>query len=98
MYSGFPLALSPVYNFALLGVVLFALPGFLLILLAKKVFKKLMQKVKEPDEDTNGYDMEPWRNGQQPVMPQPPPSSHAVGEPITPTRLGAPPQGARQFV
>ncbi|KAI0468099.1 hypothetical protein F4859DRAFT_214789 [Xylaria cf. heliscus] len=93
-FTGFPLALSPGYDFALLGVVAFVLPAFLFILLVKKVFKKFMQKVKQPEE-SNGYDMEPWR-GSQPGAQQP--VAHAGGDPITPTRVGVPPQDTRQFV
>ncbi|KAI0451188.1 hypothetical protein F5B21DRAFT_488031 [Xylaria acuta] len=93
-FTGFPLALSPGYDFALLGVVAFVLPAFLFILLVKRVFKKLVQKAKQPEE-SGGYDMEPWR-GSQPGVQQP--VAHAAGEPITPTRSGIPPQDARQFV
>ncbi|KAI8948418.1 hypothetical protein F4801DRAFT_458954 [Xylaria longipes] len=93
-FTGFPLALSPGYDYALLGVVAFVLPAFLFILLVKKVFKKLMQKARQP-EDNNGYDMEPWR-GSQPTVQQP--VAHATGDPATPTRLGIPPQDAKHFV
>ncbi|KAI0855916.1 hypothetical protein F4860DRAFT_494746 [Xylaria cubensis] len=92
-FTGFPLALSPGYDFALLGVVAFVLPAFLFILLVKKIFKKLVKTAKQSDE-SNGYDMEPWR-GSQPGVQQP--ANHA-GDPITPTRLGVPQQDARQFV
>lgn len=95
MCSGFPLALSPGYDFALLGVVSFVLPVFLLILGAGKLFKKVMQKSKQPDLEPSGYDLEPWRRDQPGVQP---PAGHMVGDPMTPTRFGAPPQGARQFV
>ncbi|KAI3332886.1 hypothetical protein F4824DRAFT_474025 [Ustulina deusta] len=94
-FTGFPLALSPGYDFALLGVVSFVLPVFLLILGAGKLFKKVMQKSKQPDLEPSGYDLEPWRRDQPGVQP---PAGHMVGDPMTPTRLGAPPQGARQFV
>ncbi|KAI0438846.1 hypothetical protein F4803DRAFT_73222 [Xylaria telfairii] len=93
-FTGFPLALSPGYDFALLGVVGFVVPAFLLILLVKKIFKKLVQKVKQPDE-SNGYNMEPW-HGSQPGVQHP--VAHAGGDPITPTRSGIPPHDTRQFV
>ncbi|KAI1425039.1 hypothetical protein F5Y12DRAFT_749413 [Xylaria sp. FL1777] len=95
-FVGFPLALSPGYDFALLGVVSFVLPVFLLILVAGKLFKKLMQKTKEPTiVEPSGYDLEPWRRDQPGAQP---PAAYMVGDPATPTRWGAPPQGARQFV
>ncbi|KAI0873239.1 iron reductase domain protein [Hypoxylon argillaceum] len=109
-FTGFPLALSPNYDFALLGVVSFVLPVFLLALLLSKVFRKLMQKVKEPEGEANGYDMEPWRSAQPEVQPgvqpgmqpglqlQPPAAYYTGGDPITPTGSGVPPQNARQFV
>ncbi|KAI0399800.1 hypothetical protein F4802DRAFT_587782 [Xylaria palmicola] len=91
-FTGFPLALSPGYDFALLGIVAFVLPAFFLILLVKKVWKKLMQKAKQPDPEPTGYDMAPWRGAQPGVRPP------ATEDPITPTRLGAPSQNPRQFV
>ncbi|KAI0528231.1 hypothetical protein F5B22DRAFT_584260 [Xylaria bambusicola] len=96
-FTGFPLALSPNYNFALLGVVLFVLLFFLLTLVAGKIFRKLLKKAKQTDFDsTNGYEMDPWGRGAEPGIQ--PPAGHMVGNPRTPTRMGAPPQGARQFV
>ncbi|KAI1121511.1 hypothetical protein F5Y10DRAFT_100554 [Nemania abortiva] len=94
-FTGFPLALSPNYDFALLGVVSFVLPVFLLTLLLSKVFRKFMQKVKQPEGENNGYDMEPWR-GAHPQAP--PPAGYVVGDPAMPTHSGLPPQGTRQFV
>ncbi|KAI0430689.1 hypothetical protein F5Y09DRAFT_306994 [Xylaria sp. FL1042] len=96
-FTGFPLALSPGYDFALLGVVSFVLPVFLLTLAAGKIFKKIMQKAKQPElEPSNGYDLEPWGRQAHPGAQQP--AGHMVGDPMTPTRIGVPPQGARQFV
>lgn len=95
MGSGFPLALSPNYDFALLGVVAAVLPAFLLILLLKKVFKRFMQKMKQPDAEVDGYNMEPWRDNQPRVQPL---ASHPVGDLGTPTRSDAPPQSTRQFL
>ncbi|KAI8624810.1 iron reductase domain protein [Xylariaceae sp. FL1651] len=63
-FTGFPLALSPVYNFALLGIVLFIFPTFLFILLLKRIFQKWWQRNKKTDP--NGYNMEPWHGGAQP--------------------------------
>lgn len=69
-----------------------------------------MQKVKEPEGEANGYDMEPWRSAQPEVQPgvqpgmqpglqlQPPAAYYTGGDPITPTGSGVPPQNARQFV
>ncbi|KAI0102743.1 iron reductase domain protein [Nemania sp. FL0031] len=95
-FTGFPLALSPNYDFALLGVVSFVLPVFLLTLVLSKVFRKVMKKIKQPEAElNNGYNMEPWR-GAQPEM-QPPPG-YAGGDPATPIHSGVPPQGTRQFV
>ncbi|KAI3322332.1 iron reductase domain protein [Xylariaceae sp. AK1471] len=95
-FTGFPLALSPGYDFALLGVVAFVLPAFLLILLVKKVFKKFMQKTKQTE--LNGYDMEPWQGAQPGVQPgEQPPPGYTGRDPATPS-LGPPPQGSRQFV
>ncbi|KAI1348924.1 hypothetical protein F5Y01DRAFT_290746 [Xylaria sp. FL0043] len=97
-FTGFPLALSPTYDFALLGVVSFVLPVFLLTLAAGKIFKKIMQRAKQPElEPSNGYDLEPWGRHAQPGA-QPPAAGHMVGDPMTPTQTGVPPQGARQFV
>ncbi|KAI1165582.1 hypothetical protein F5B18DRAFT_610236 [Nemania serpens] len=94
-FTGFPLALSPNYDFALLGVVAAVLPAFLLILLLKKVFKRFMQKMKQPDAEVDGYNMEPWRDNQPRVQPL---ASHPVGDLGTPTRSDAPPQSTRQFL
>ncbi|KAI1360390.1 hypothetical protein F5Y08DRAFT_317497 [Xylaria arbuscula] len=96
-FTGFPLALSPSYDYALLGVVSFVLPVFLLILAAGKIFRKLMKKAKQSDLEPNcGYEMDPWGHSTEPGMQ--PPAGHMVGNPRTPTRIGAPPQGPRQFV
>ncbi|KAI0535355.1 hypothetical protein GGR58DRAFT_479522 [Xylaria digitata] len=94
-FTGFPLALSPGYDYALLGVVSFVLLSFLTILVMGKVFKLVLKKSKREEEPT-GYDLEPWRRAQPEV--QQPPAGYIVGDPATPTRLGVPPQGARQFV
>ncbi|KAK5628982.1 hypothetical protein RRF57_004697 [Xylaria bambusicola] len=84
-FTGFPLALSPIYDFALLGVVLVVLPIFLLALAAGKIFKKFMKNAKQTDFDhTNGYEMDPWGRRAEPGMHD--------------TLISAPPQGARQFV
>ncbi|KAI0811480.1 hypothetical protein GGR55DRAFT_643299 [Xylaria sp. FL0064] len=96
-FTGFPLALSPTYDYALLGVVSFVLPVFLLTLAAGKIFKKIMRRAKQPElEPSNGYDLEPWGRHAQPGAQ--PPAGHMIGDPMTPTQTGGPPQGARQFV
>lgn len=95
--SGFPLALSPTYDYALLGVVSFVLPVFLLILAAGKIFRRLMKRAKQADLDpATGYEMDPWGRGAEPGTQ--PPAGHMVGNPQTPIRMGAAPQGPRQFV
>ncbi|KAI1179263.1 iron reductase domain protein [Nemania sp. FL0916] len=95
-FTGFPLALSPSYDFALLGVVSFVLPAFLIILALKKIYKKFMQKIKQSDAEPSGYNMQPWHNT-QPGADLPP--GHAPGvDPMTPTRTDVPPQSSRQFV
>ncbi|TGJ79066.1 hypothetical protein E0Z10_g9690 [Xylaria hypoxylon] len=94
-FTGFPLALSPGYDFALLGVVSFVLLSFLAILAVGTVFKKVMKKSKQSEPEATGYDLEPWRGAQPEVQPS---AGYIVRDPPTPTRLGVPPQGARQFV
>ncbi|KAI0417142.1 hypothetical protein F5X98DRAFT_341526 [Xylaria grammica] len=95
-FTGFPLALSPGYDFALLGVVSFVLLSFLAILFIGTVFRHVKQKSKHPELETTGYDLEPWARAQPEV--QQPPAGYIVGDPQTPVRMGVPPQGARQFV
>ncbi|KAI1487859.1 hypothetical protein F5X96DRAFT_647977 [Biscogniauxia mediterranea] len=66
-FIGFPLALSPDYNYVLAGLVLFIFPGFALIIVTKNLIRKYWKKGKEASgEPANGYDMEPWKQPQPP--------------------------------
>ncbi|KAI1814439.1 iron reductase domain protein [Poronia punctata] len=95
-FTGFPLALSPYYNYILLGVILFVIPVFFFVLLVKKVWKRFVRsssstgKDAEMEGEQNGYVMEPWRQQQ--------PAGYVGRDPETPVRVGVPSQGARQFV
>ncbi|KAI1499872.1 hypothetical protein F5X99DRAFT_388496 [Biscogniauxia marginata] len=96
-FLGFPLALSPDYNYVLAGLVLFIFPGFVLIIVTKNLIRKYWKKSKEvSDEPANGYDMEPWRQTQppKPVYAGAGQQSRNVGRP---TDLG-PQQNAREYV
>ncbi|KAI1344675.1 hypothetical protein F5Y15DRAFT_363086 [Xylariaceae sp. FL0016] len=61
-FLGFPLALSPGYDYVLAGLVLFIAPAIVLLLITKKFIQKWWAKSKE--ERPNGYDMEPWQHGE----------------------------------
>ncbi|KAI0972345.1 hypothetical protein F4678DRAFT_58461 [Xylaria arbuscula] len=97
-FVGFPLALSPSYDYALLGVVSFVIPVFLLVLGAGTIIRHIKGRAKQPEQELEptGYDLEPWRRQAQPVAQAP--AAYMVGDPSTPTRIGVAPQGARQFV
>ena len=57
-YSGFPLALSPNYNWAIGGLALFIFPAMAFILLTKNFISKRWNKSKA---EPKGYNLEPWQ-------------------------------------
>ncbi|KAI1372909.1 putative iron reductase domain protein [Hypoxylon crocopeplum] len=63
-FLGFPLALSPQYNYVLAGLVLFIFPAMILIFITKKFIQKRWNKSKEASPEPNGYNMEPWQQSE----------------------------------
>ncbi|KAI0601471.1 hypothetical protein F4775DRAFT_539942 [Biscogniauxia sp. FL1348] len=96
-FIGFPLALSPDYNYVLAGLVLFIFPGFALIIVTKNLIRKYWQKGKDASgEPANGYDMEPWKQTQAP-KPTYAGAGQQSREAGRPEDLGAQ-QNAREYV
>ncbi|KAI1331764.1 iron reductase domain protein [Xylariaceae sp. FL0255] len=98
-FTGFPLALAPRYDFALLALVLTIFPAIGFLLLVKKIWKKLSKVAK--NDGSNGYKMEPWRgdqSGEQGVgAPQGLTPHYHGGGPEMPTQMYQP-QMAREYV
>ncbi|KAI2627358.1 putative iron reductase domain protein [Hypomontagnella submonticulosa] len=57
-FLGFPLALSPNYDWAIGGLALFIFPAMAFILLTKNLISKRWNKSKD---EPKGYNMEPWQ-------------------------------------
>lgn len=63
-FLGFPFALSPKYDFILLGLILVIVPAVVFLILFKSFFRKKIwgrKSSQEPEESLPPYTAEPWR-------------------------------------